>query len=193
MSVEKRWKANGQREWLSLANVGLVYSCLEGSIISTQLCLCCALSPVPSPLETDNCGPQCLGVNFRIKSAFLIHTSFWKCFILTEGGKRNWHPVKICLLSALLQFPQFSVLNGVFRIKQHPAVSLTHTPPSPTPSHTSKTLSQMISYEFLRLPNSKPSSHCQVPQLICELLRTPNILTRFKTFCPSLTKYSVWS
>ena len=113
--------------------------------------------------------------------------------ILTESGERNWHPVKICLLSALLQFPQFSVLNGVFRIKQHPAVSLTHTPPSLTPSHTSKTLSQMISYEFLCLPTSKPSSHCQVSQLSCELIRTPNILTRFKTFCPSLTKYSVWS
>lgn len=79
MSMEKRWKANGQREWLSLANVGLVYSCsLEGSIVSTQLCLCCALSPAPSSLETDNYGPQCLGVNFRMKSAFLIHTSFWK-------------------------------------------------------------------------------------------------------------------
>lgn len=154
-SVGWVWKKDGKqmvREngclWLMLAwSVAAVWKDL-----SFQLSYA---SAEHSPLETANCGPQCLGVDwtsffdFRMKSAFLIHTRFWKYFILTEGGKRNWHPVKLCLLSALLQLPQFSVLNGVFRIKQHPAVSLTHTPPSPSPSHTSKTLSQMISYEFL--------------------------------------------
>ena len=191
MSAEKRWKANGQREWLSLANVGLVYSCsLEGSIISTQLCLCWALSPEDCQLWPSMPGSgmdlllclqneECLPDPYQVLEIFYPNWGWWEKLTPCETLPSQ------CFASAS---PVFSP-KWCFQNQAAPCSFLSAYPTFSQPlTHFKNIVSDDLLWVSLRL-----CLHCQVPQLICELIRTPNILTHFKTFCPSLTKYSVWS
>lgn len=189
--MESKWS-----EGMPLAKVCFVYSCsLEGSIISTQLCLCWALSPGDWKLWPSMPGSgmdlllwlqneECLPDPYQLLEIFYPNWGWWEKSTPCENLPSQ------CFASVSLIFsPKWCSQN------QAAPCSFLNTHPtfSHTLAHFKNIASDDLLWVSLRLclPVSKPSSHCQVPQLICEWIRAPHILTHFKTLCPSLIKYSV--
>lgn len=151
-------------------------------------------------LDTGNSGPQCPGVEWTTFDFWLKECLSWS--IPASGNilsqlrvTRKLIPLENLPSQCLASVPPIFSPKCYFQKQASCSFLNTHCTFSHLPAYLQNIIPDDLLWVCLRLclPNSKPASHCQLPQLIRELSRTPNILTHFLKCCLSLTKYSAWS